>query len=70
MNDFAKLKVSIELSEEGNENNITIDRTCDSCYVTSSEVMTSVLDAMKGLGFILPYEEELREMIEDARPNI
>ena len=65
----SRFTVSIKLNEEGNENNITIERNCDGGYVTSSDVMSAVLDAMNGLTFNLSYEDELRDMIEEARPK-
>lgn len=65
----SRFTVSIRLNEEGNENNITIERNCDSGCVSSSDVMGAVLDAMNGLTFRLSYEDELRDMIEESRPN-
>lgn len=64
----SKYTISIKLDEEGNENECSISRTNEIGWVNSSEVMTAVLDVMKGLGFHLPYEKELVDMIEDARP--
>ena len=67
--DKSKYTISIKLDEEGERNEITIERTTESGYITSADVMTAILDCMKGLTFNLKYEDELRDMIEESRPN-
>ena len=67
---MGKFSVTIKTEEDGFTNDITIERSGSSDYVTSSEIMRAVLDAMRGLTYHLKYEEELEDMIDDSDPNL
>ena len=67
---MSKFSVTIKTEEDDYENNITIERSGASDYITSSEIMRAVLDAMKGLTYHLKYEEDLEDMIDDSDPNL